>query len=48
MLKFLVLTLGLAALYAYLHSVGASQAAMALTVGGGFIALIVASLWQDA
>lgn len=47
-MKFIVLTLGLAALYAYLHNAGASQAAMALTVGGGFVALVVASLWQDA
>ncbi len=48
MLKTLLFCTLLAALYTFLSRSGASQAATALTLGAGFLGVILASLYQDA
>ncbi len=48
MLKTLLFSTLLATLYMVLAQTGASQAATALTLGGGFLGLLLASLYQDA
>lgn len=48
MLRLTLLTAALVVMYTLLSENGASQAAIALTVGGAFVAALILTLMQDA
>lgn len=48
MVRFVLSACALAILYTVLKQVGSSNAATALTLSGGFVALLVTTLLQDA